>query len=113
MGGPSKRPFDEFVLLQKFDGSFDLNAALATAAGLPLDKLHEAQPKSLASLGKFAESIWANAIALAIFRKKYGKEGEEWDLLAAKIHRLINKALEGHKEIDAQELLKAAEALFN
>merc|ERR1711904_568440 len=66
------------VLLQAFDGSWELTESLARVAchGVPLSNL---QPE-----GGFSSKVWATALAIAFLETALASRAEEWEFVAAK-----------------------------
>ena len=70
--------FHPLVLLQLFDGSWELNEALATALGRPWEAL-STPPTGVVNL-----RVWATALALACLEAEHTCWEDEWSLLAHK-----------------------------
>ncbi|KAA3672875.1 uncharacterized protein DEA37_0010943 [Paragonimus westermani] len=77
------------VRLQSFVGSWDMDAQLASALGIPLDLLKTSQPKtwpSPADTAKLQSSVWATAMVISYFEHRLADQKDEWELLAQKAH---------------------------
>jgi Ca-activated chloride channel family protein len=80
---PAIRPLDELVLLQRADGSFDLDERIASILGVPLRKLEK---KLHGAEGDPVEAAraWATALAIAWLESRAAESRGEWELLAEK-----------------------------
>lgn len=77
------RPLDLLVALQRADGSWELDDALAAVLGLPLATL-EAPLAGATGDPAPLRSAWATALALAWLERNEGDARDEWLLLARK-----------------------------
>jgi len=83
------------LLLQAFDGSWELGSALQQAL--------KVAPEVLKIAGDIPEKVWATALCLAFLRNKLAYRQEEWTLVAAKACRWLRG--EGY---DPEELITRA-----
>jgi hypothetical protein len=89
---------DSLIMLQGFDGSWKLTAALATSMGLTFPDL-ESLARSL-GLATEDQAVLATAVAIAWLVKHYAALRDEWDLLVAKARAWL--ASKGFQNLDAQ-----------
>jgi hypothetical protein len=87
---PATRPLDLLVRLQRADGSWDLTRELADLVGIPFGDLERAMGDA-AARGE-ARVAWATALALAWLERNAGAARAEWQMLAAKAERWLNRA---------------------
>lgn len=80
---PATRPLDRLVALQKADGSWELDDALAALLGRPLRTL-EAPLAGVEGDPLLARRAWATALALAWLEEHARDSADEWLLLGAK-----------------------------
>jgi len=73
------------VLLQEFDGSWELNEAFAAALGSALD--------ALAPENKVSRKAWATSLALAFLEVALSSRAEEWTLLAQKAREWLKSCV--------------------
>jgi len=81
----SEDALQPLVLLQEFDGSWELNQAFAVAVGSTLDILI---PEN-----KVSSKAWATALALAFLQIALHERAEEWKLLADKAHEWLKQCI--------------------
>ncbi len=84
------RPVDELVVLQRADGSWDLDESLASALGVRLRKLQK-KLKGASGDPDEAARAWATALALAWLESNAADSREEWELLAAKARDWLSR----------------------
>ncbi|KAF5400728.1 hypothetical protein PHET_05794 [Paragonimus heterotremus] len=75
------------VRLQSFVGSWDMDAQLANALGIPLSLLETSQPKtwpSPATTTSLQRPVWATALVISYFEHRLTDRKDEWELLAQK-----------------------------
>merc|ERR1719203_1328073 len=72
------------ILLQAFDGSWELNEALATVLGAPLTAF---------TADAAATEIWATALAVAFLQEHMAERAEEWEFVAAKACEWLKHAM--------------------
>eukprot|EP00811_Abedinium_folium_P028768 NODE_4481_length_1886_cov_6.657760.p2 GENE.NODE_4481_length_1886_cov_6.657760~~NODE_4481_length_1886_cov_6.657760.p2 ORF type:complete len:262 (+),score=96.30 NODE_4481_length_1886_cov_6.657760:894-1679(+) len=72
-------PLQALVLLQTFDGAWELNLALAAALGARLDTLEAAS-----TVASSAAALWATALAVAFLRVRLAERAEEWEFVVKK-----------------------------
>ena len=72
----------QLILLQQIDGSWALDAGLASILGTPLTNLEAECPEG--GGGGAREKVWATVLALVFLEARYSDEREEWELVAAK-----------------------------
>lgn len=80
-------PLPPLVLLQAFNGSWELTDALAQVLGAPLAGLAadaEADSEPLGGVAAGCSTAWATALALAFLELRLPARAEEWRLLAQK-----------------------------
>ncbi len=77
------RPLDRLVLLQRADGSWDLDEELADVLGVRLRKLRK-KLEGAAGDPDEAARAWATALALAWLESRAADSRAEWELLAEK-----------------------------
>ncbi|KAK4314495.1 hypothetical protein Pmani_014200 [Petrolisthes manimaculis] len=99
LGGGGSSGVLKIVELQRFDGSWSLDAA-ATISGVPLDRLKAANTAK-------SESVFGTAVVLAVLEKHYNDDRDQWILLATKAGHYITNA--GH---DKHTLLTLAHSLI-
>ncbi|XP_063850940.1 von Willebrand factor A domain-containing protein 5A-like isoform X2 [Scylla paramamosain] len=87
----------EVVSLQQFDGSWKLIDA-AHLTGMLLDALSAVNPTK-------SEAAWATALVLALLKKKFGEQKEEWELLATKGRTFLAGCGEQPEELLAKACL--------
>lgn len=83
------------LLLQAFDGSWELSDALQKALSMPAEVLKASY--------NVPEKVWATALCVAFLRIKLAARAEEWTLVAAKACAWVRGA--GH---DPEELVARA-----
>jgi len=84
----STRAVDRLVALQRADGSWELDQALADVLGMPLSDLVAATNGSNGHTDDVRRA-WATALALVFLEKRAASSRAEWELLAAKAHRWL------------------------
>eukprot|EP00930_Biecheleria_cincta_P075334 TRINITY_DN6249_c0_g1_i1.p1 TRINITY_DN6249_c0_g1~~TRINITY_DN6249_c0_g1_i1.p1 ORF type:complete len:963 (-),score=197.04 TRINITY_DN6249_c0_g1_i1:30-2864(-) len=84
------------ILLQEFDGSWELTESLAAVFGLPF--------ASLAAPSEVQKTVWATALALAFLQVKVASRAEEWKFVAHKAREWLTQ-----HGIEVRELLVHAE----
>merc|ERR1712048_620003 len=72
------------ILLQAFDGSWELNEALAKVLGAPLTAF---------TAEAAAPEIWATALAVAFLQEHMAERAEEWEFVAAKACEWLKHAM--------------------
>jgi von Willebrand factor A domain-containing protein 5 len=84
------RPMDRLVLLQRADGSWNLDEGLASALGVRLRKL---QKKLEGATGDPEEAAraWATALALAWLEANAADSRDEWEILADKAKAWLSR----------------------
>jgi Ca2+-binding EF-hand superfamily protein len=93
---PSADALQPLLLLQAFDGSWQLSEALGTALGPVAADILQA-PCGI------SDSVWATSLCLAFLRMRLAAREEEWTLVAAKASAWLSAA--GHQP---EELIKLA-----
>jgi Ca-activated chloride channel family protein len=83
------RPLDALVALQRADGSWELDIALAEAVSLPLGEL-EASLEDPTGSAETVRRALATAVALAWLERHAARDRGEWDLLALKATRWLS-----------------------
>lgn len=96
----SVRPLDRVVALQKADGHWNLDDALADALGVARNALRAGAPRPAEA------AAWATACALAWLEKHAKAEEPEWRLLAKKARAWLAK--NARKRADGRDWLDAA-----
>jgi len=86
------------LLLQAFDGSWELDSALQQALGIA--------PKVLENTNSVPEKVWATALSLAFLRLRLAAREEEWTLVAAKAYMWLRAAGQDPEKLVAQALEK-------
>jgi Ca-activated chloride channel family protein len=99
------RPLDELVVLQRADGSWDLDENLARVLELRLRKLRK---KLEGATGDPAETAraWATALALVWLESEAADSRDEWELLADKAKAWLSRC--GARLAGGEEWLAAA-----
>jgi hypothetical protein len=87
----------ELLVLQRFDGSWELTGAFAHVIDISLEVLSSTQPSYCSA------SQWATAIALAVLRVRYAELSALWDLVAKRALKLVG---EGALMAEAVSLVK-------
>lgn len=100
---PTLRPLDEFILLQKVNGSFVLDSKFAETIKVPLNQLIQALPTFLSKDAQ--TSYWATALAIQYLHRKFSQSKGEWELLAKKSNKFIAKQFPSN---EVEKLLKEA-----
>ena len=80
----------QLILLQQIDGSWALDAGLASILGTPLTDLEAECPEG--GGGGARERVWATVLALVFLETRYSDEREEWELVAAKAEAWLLRA---------------------
>ena len=88
---PDRRSLQALVLLQAFDGHWELTDDLAAALGRRSAADLAVHP-TLAGSTEALAAAWATALALAHLRARCGEAEEEWVLLGAKAERYLAAA---------------------
>ena len=91
VAAPDRRSLQALVLLQAFDGHWELTDDLAAALGRRSVADLAVHP-TLAGSAKDLAAAWATALALAHLRARCGEAEEEWALLGAKAERYLAAA---------------------
>jgi hypothetical protein len=106
---PAIRPLDELVLLQRADGSFDLDERIASILGVPLRKLEK---KLHGAEGDPVEAAraWATALAIAWLESRAAESRGEWELLAEKAKTWLSPC--GARLAGGEDWLAAAAAVL-
>merc|ERR1712014_342405 len=94
--GNSLDKLQPLILLQEFDGSWELTQSLAAVFGLPF--------ASLAAPNEVQEAAWATALALAFLQLKIASRAEEWKFVGHKAREWLTQ-----HGIEVSELLTRAE----
>eukprot|EP00746_Dinoflagellata_sp_MGD_P019202 gnl/MRDRNA2_/MRDRNA2_144604_c0_seq1.p1 gnl/MRDRNA2_/MRDRNA2_144604_c0~~gnl/MRDRNA2_/MRDRNA2_144604_c0_seq1.p1 ORF type:complete len:221 (+),score=54.01 gnl/MRDRNA2_/MRDRNA2_144604_c0_seq1:2-664(+) len=85
------------ILLQEFDGAWELDEALASALGCSFD--------CLAQVNGVSEKAWATALALAFMELELPGREQEWRLIASKAHQWLKQCI---TPVDSMELVAQA-----
>jgi hypothetical protein len=75
------------VSLQDFDGSYELNARLASVLGVSLDAVQKA-----AVAAGVSELLLATACAILFFENKLSHLADDWQLIVSKARKYLGKA---------------------
>jgi len=87
-GPTGTKDMNAIVVLQNFNGSWDLNGSLASIFGVSLEKLKQAMTQvKLPSSNQ--EKIWATALALSFLNISFKHLKEDWEILAEKSHEYL------------------------
>lgn len=86
----AKRPFDDLVLLQRADGSWQLDEVFADAIGQTLLELEKSFPACIGDRGE-ARRAWATALAIEWLEVNASDWRDEWDLLRAKAQAWLER----------------------
>jgi hypothetical protein len=81
------------VVLQRANGSFELNDKLAQLVGVSLSELHAKLRRICsgeASEGK-QQQMWATALALAFLESRLGAIADDWAMMADKSRRWMRR----------------------
>jgi len=84
------RPLDRIVVLQRADGSWDLDEELAAVLGVRLRKLQK-KLEGATGDGEEAARAWATALALAWLESSAPESRGEWELLADKARAWLSR----------------------
>ncbi|HEY7698438.1 MAG TPA: VIT and VWA domain-containing protein [Vicinamibacteria bacterium] len=84
------RPLDDLVVLQRADGSWDLDENLARILGMRLGKLRKKLEGATGDPGEAARA-WATALALAWLESRAADSRDEWELLADKAKARLSR----------------------
>jgi hypothetical protein len=87
----SERVFDRVVALQRADGSWELDEALLIACGLKPEQMAAMDAFVPAAAPREGKSAMATAIALTFLRRRASADQSEWDLLAQKAERYLDR----------------------
>jgi len=98
------------IALQNFSGSFDLNAALATAVSIDLAELEKLLDGDIADTAA-ARRLAGTAIAIAFLRARLPELEPQWELVAAKALKWLGKEAKA-VGTTANESLDAAATKF-
>jgi Ca-activated chloride channel family protein len=99
------RRVDDLVVLQRADGSWDLDEALASVLGKRLKKLQKTLKDATGDPGEAARA-WATALALAWLEANATDSRTEWELLAEKAKAWLSRC--GAKLASGEDWLEAA-----
>jgi Ca-activated chloride channel family protein len=99
------RELDELVLLQRADGSWELDEELAAILGVSLRELRKKLEGAEGDPGEAARA-WATALALAWLESQQADDRLEWDLLADKASEWLTRC--GAKLAGGEDWLAAA-----
>jgi len=102
---PAPRRVDDLVVLQRADGSWDLDEALAAVLGKRLKKLQKKLKDATGDPAKAARA-WATALALAWLEANAADSRTEWELLAEKAKAWLSRC--GAKLAGGEDWLDAA-----
>jgi Ca-activated chloride channel family protein len=83
------RPLDVLIALQRADGAWELDQALANAIGVPLGELQRRVSGAIGNIEE-AQRAWATALALSFLERDAASSRDEWALLAAKARRWLD-----------------------
>ncbi len=84
------RPLDRLVVLQRADGSWDLDDELAAVLGVRLRKLRK-KLEGATGAPEDAARAWATALALAWLQSNASELRDEWELLADKAKAWLSR----------------------
>lgn len=84
------RPLDRLVVLQRADGSWDLDDELAAVLGVRLRKLRKKLEGATGDPDEAARA-WATALALAWLESHASESRDEWELLADKAKAWLSR----------------------
>lgn len=84
------RPLDRLVVLQRADGSWDLDDELAAVLGVRLRKLRKKLEGATGDPDDAARA-WATALALAWLESNASESRDEWELLADKAKAWLSR----------------------
>lgn len=87
----SDRAFDRVIALQRADGSWELDEALLIACGLKPEQMAAIEAFVPAAAPREGKSAMATAIALTFLRRRASADQSEWDLLAQKAERYLDR----------------------
>jgi hypothetical protein len=107
MMSTAPRELDRLVVLQRADGSWDLDENLAAILGVRIRKLQKKLEGALGDPGEAARA-WATALALAWLESHATDSREEWELLADKAKAWLLQC--GVRLAGGEEWLSAATA---
>jgi len=92
VSGPSgSKDMNSIVVLQNFDGSWNLDSNLAQVFGVTLDQLKQTL-KEL-NLSQEKEKIWATALSLLFLTLAFKHLKEDWEILSEKTKEYLNQKL--------------------
>ncbi len=98
---PNARPLDRLIRLCSFDGFFDLGQEFADVLGVSLSTIQNAKPENV------SEQVWCTVLALELLQRKFLEFKQEWEMLAKKSMKAIEKL-----KVDYQTIAAAASKLF-
>jgi hypothetical protein len=87
----SERVFDRVIALQRADGSWELDEALLIACGLAPEQMSALEAFVPAATPHEGRCAMATAIALTFLRRRASADQLEWDLLARKAERYLDR----------------------
>jgi hypothetical protein len=101
------RALDRLVVLQRADGSWDLDDELAAVLGVRLGKLRK-KLKGATGAPEEATRAWATALALAWLQSSASELRDEWELLADKAKAWLSRC--GARLAGGEDWIDAASA---
>jgi Ca-activated chloride channel family protein len=87
----SERSFDRVIALQRADGSWELDEALLVACGFQLEQRRVLEAFIPVAAQEEGRRAMATAIALTFLRRRAAADRAEWELLARKAERWLDR----------------------
>jgi hypothetical protein len=87
----SERVFDRVIALQRADGSWELDEALLIACGFTPEQMPALEAFVPGAASHEGRCAMATAIALTFLRRRASADQLEWDLLARKAERYLDR----------------------
>jgi hypothetical protein len=87
----SERGFDRVIALQRADGSWELDEALLVACGFQREQLPVLEAFIPVAAQQEGRRAMATAIAVTFLRRRAAADHAEWDLIARKAERYLDR----------------------
>ncbi|XP_068682232.1 von Willebrand factor A domain-containing protein 5A-like [Montipora foliosa] len=81
------------ISLQKASGAWDLTDELVSLCGKSRDNLMKDCPVEIAGDTAEGKLLWATALALVLLKAKFSNQRDEWEMIAEKAKKWMNKNL--------------------
>lgn len=104
-------PFLSLILLQQASGAWDLTDELLALCKVSKDAVVTGCPKEIAVDTSKGKLLWATALALVLLRCKFLDQEDEWEMIAEKGKKWMNKNLPA--ALNCESMLQSATVVID